>query len=79
MVLDLTFLPIKLLENTEYKYMLNCIDHFPKFVVSFLIENKSGKTISEKLNIYFRKYGIPKEIGTDNGSEFNNKNVKKLF
>ena len=36
--------------------MLNCNDHFSKFVVSFLIENKLGKVVSEKLRIYFGKY-----------------------
>ena len=54
--LDLTYLPINILENIEYKYMLNCNDHFSKFVVSFLIENKLGKVVSEKLKIYFGKY-----------------------
>ena len=60
--------------------MLNCIDHhFSKFVVSYLIKQKTGQVIVEKLKIYFRLYGIAKEIGTENGSEFNNKNVQNLL
>ena len=78
-VLDLTYLPLMLLKNTEFKYMLNCIDHFSKYVVSYLIKQKTGKVITEKLKHFFRKFGEPKEIGTDNGSEFNNKFVKKLL
>jgi len=35
--------------------------------------------VCNKLKLYFQNYGIPKEIGTDNGSEFNNKSVKKLL
>ena len=35
--------------------------------------------IVENLKLYFKKYGIHKKIGADNGSKFVNKKVKDLF
>jgi len=76
---DLTYLPLTLIKNTEFKYLLNCIDHLSKYVVSFLLKTKKAKEIYNKLNIYFTNYGVPIEIGTDNRSEFNNNLVKSLL
>lgn len=78
-ILDLTFLPFDLIKNTNYKYLLNWVDHFSKYVVSYLINKKTGVIIRDKLKSYFNKFGYPLQIGTDNGSEFNNKKVKKLL
>ena len=46
-VVDLTYLPEFLLTNTNYKYLLNIADHFSKYVTSYLIKKKDGKSISE--------------------------------
>ena len=39
-VIDLTYIPDDLCKKTKYKYILNCIDHFSKFLISHLIEKK---------------------------------------
>ena len=43
------------------------------------IKKKSGKEIAIKLEECIKKFGIPEQIGSDNGSEFINKNVKNLL
>ena len=78
-VVDLTYLPDFLLKNTNYKYLLNIADHFSKYLTSYLIKKKEGKSIADKLNTYFKKFGIPQQLGSDNGTEFVNKNVQKLL
>ena len=72
-------MPIELTKNKKTIYLLNILDHFSKYLISFKIANKKGKTISEKLDICFKKFGCPEQIGTDNGSEFSNKHVKILL
>jgi len=78
-VIDLTYLPIEITKNNKFKYIFNILDHFSKYLISFLIKNKLGKTIAENLENCFKKYGVPEEIGSDNGSEFVNKHVKNLL
>ena len=68
----LTYLPLTLIKNSEFKYLLNCIDHFSKYEVSFLLKIKKANEVCSKLDVYFKNYGVPKEIGTDKDSEFNN-------
>ena len=72
-------MPIELTKNKKTIYLLNILDHFYKYLISFKIANKKGKTISEKLDICFKKFGCPEQIGADNGSEFSNKHVKILL
>ena len=78
-LMDITYIPIELIENNEYKYNLNVIDHFSKFLFSFLLKNKNAKSIVSNLETCFKKYENPKQIGCDNGSEFNNSAVKSLL
>ena len=40
---------------------------------------KKANVISEKLNIIFKKFGVPEQIGSDNDLEFVNKKVKNLL
>ena len=47
LVVDLTYLPLTLIKNTEFKYLLNCIDHFSKYVVSFLLKTKKAREMVE--------------------------------
>ena len=77
--MDLTYLLNFLITKSKYKYILNIIDHFTKYLVSYLISKKDATIIVEKLKLYFKKYGIPKQIGADNISEFTNKKVKDLL
>lgn len=50
-----------------------------KYVVSYLINKKTGLIIRDKLKSYFNKYNIQLQFGTVNDSEFNNKKVKHLL
>ncbi len=78
-VIDITYQAIELTKNKKTIYLLNILDHFSKFLISFKIANKKGKTISEKLDICFKIFGCPEQIGAVNGREFNNKHVKILL
>ena len=40
--------------------------------MSFLLENKEAKTILHYLEFALECYGMPEEIGSDNGREFKN-------
>ena len=91
---DLSVIPYEFLKNKEnkyfdinskYKYIFTIIDHFSKFSDSFLLIDKTQKTILEKLKFFFEFYGEPESFGCDNGKEFvnpsvnnylNNKNIK---
>ena len=77
-VMEVTFLPNIFISNSKFKYTLNLIEHFSKYLISYLINKKDATVIVEKLKSYFRKYGIPKQIGTENDSELSNKKVKNL-
>ena len=37
--------PYKIIENSDFKYQLNIIDHISKFEVSYLLEDKSSNNI----------------------------------
>ena len=77
-VIDLTYLPEQLCKNNKYKYLFNIEIHFSKFIISYPISNKFGKTIKQKLLDYFNKFGKLEQIGSDNGSKFVNNHVKNL-
>jgi transposase InsO family protein len=77
-VIDLTFIPNILSGNSGYKYLFNILDHFSKFLISYAIKDKAGKTIAKLLNKTFKKYSKPEQLLRDNGSEFINKKVKTL-
>ena len=86
-IMDITELPIELKSITKYIYLFNIIDHFSKFGMSFLIENKKASTIFNLLKLALECNGFPYEIGSDMGKEFcnelienylNSKNIKYI-
>ena len=65
-VINLTFILNILTGDTDYKYLFNILDHFSKYLISYALKNKTGKTIADLLNKTFKKFGriiihIPKE------------------
>ena len=70
--MDVTELPNELKLNNSYLYIFNIIDHFSKFGMSYLIENKEAKTILKFLKNALECNGFPNELGSDNGREFRN-------
>ena len=70
--MDITELPVELKAHTDFLYLFNIINHFSKYGISFLIENKEAKTILYYLKLVLECNGYPNEIGSDNGKEFRN-------
>lgn len=66
--------------NKNYKYLLTVIDTFSKFAWAVPIKTKSANDVSAALNSVLKtlKYP-PKNLQTDDGTEFFNAKVKKLM
>ena len=63
----------------EYKWILNCQDHFTKFNHLRPLKTKTGKEVAEVLVDIFLKYnGAPTLLQMDNGLEFRNAFVYAL-
>jgi transposase InsO family protein len=62
-------------DNKGYRYILNVIDIFSKYVWSFPMKNKTGETTLEAFKIITKDGRIPKHIWVDKGKEFYNKNM----
>ena len=69
---DLWYLPESLKENTEFEYCLDIIDHFSKWLNSYLLRNKTADLVVSKIKMFFRDNGPCTVFQTDNGKEFNN-------
>jgi hypothetical protein len=67
--MDLTFMYNQIL--------LTIIDCFSKFLILQLVPNKFASTIIKHLDKACRLYGYPVIMQTDNGSEFNNAELKE--
>lgn len=61
--------------NAEW---LLVIDYFSKYVEVAKLDNVYGVTIVAKLKSIFARFGIPQIIYSDNGSHFNNANMKNF-
>jgi hypothetical protein len=67
-------------DNGKIKYILVCIDVFSKFLSMEPTEDKTGKAIVEALNAIFeRTERMPKQIQSDDGTEFKNRVVQKFL
>ena len=64
--------------NDGYRFLLLVIDIFSKYGYLIPLKNKKGETVAEALKIIFEKRK-PEKLWTDKGTEFYNKNVKKLI
>lgn len=60
------------------KVYINIVDHFSKFDYSFVQNSKSSKKVQDNFKIYLEKCGIPKNVQTDKGGEFVNKEFQKF-
>ena len=75
----ITELSFEIYGKREFKYLLNLIDHFSKYACSFLLKDKKANTVLFCIKECFKKIGIPKQLGTDNGSEFSNNKMKNYL
>jgi transposase InsO family protein len=65
--------------NFGYRYCLNIIDIFSKFLYSIPIKNKSAESISIELNkLFSNPNNRPNKLQSDNGLEFKNDLVKNI-
>ena len=53
---------------TKYIYLINIIDHFSRYINSYLLEKKISILLCIKE--FIEEKGVPMEFGTDNGKEF---------
>ena len=76
---DLWYLPDNLKENTFFEYCLDIIDHFSKWLGSYLLKNKTAELVVSKIRAFFRDNGVCEIFQTDNGKEFNNTILKTFL
>ena len=77
-VMDLTELPFELCIK-EKLYLFCIIDHFSKYGMAYIIDNKESKTILKYLKLALECNGFPEEIGSDNGKEFKNELIENYL
>ena len=65
-------------DNDGYTFLLLVIDIFSKYGWIVPLKNKKGKTVAEALENIFEERK-PEKLWTDKGTEFKNKDVKKLI
>ena len=69
---DLWYIPDNLKESTNFLYCLDIIDHFSKWLCSYLLKNKTAELVVSKIKSFFRDNKPCEIFQTDNGKEFNN-------
>lgn len=68
-------------ENKGFKYILTVIDIFSKYAYALPIKSKNSSNVMEAMKIIIEKsrFGSPKNIHSDQGKEFFNKEFNKLM
>ena len=69
--MDLTELSLEF-QNKEECYLFYIIDHFSKYGMANIIDNKEAITILKYIKLILEYNEFPEEIGSDNGKEFKN-------
>lgn len=64
--------------NDGYRYILNIIDTFSKYVWSIPLKTKSGLEVSQAFSLVF-KDRKPKKLHVDRGKEFYNKDLQAVL
>ena len=77
-VADIWTLPKEIANLTNYKYILDIVDHFSKWYYGYLLHSKEAKEILKKLEIFFENFGAPKILQTGNWKEFKNEIIKNF-
>lgn len=66
-------------QNKGYHFILTVIDIFSRYAWTRPLKTKSGKEVAAAFKDIFREGRIPKRIQTDQGKEFENKDITNLF
>ena len=75
---DIWYLKGDLKNNNNYEYVMDIIDHYSKWLDSYLLRNKTAPLFLSYIKKYLMNIGICQIFQTDNGSEFNNQ-ILKIF
>ena len=66
--------------NKGYRYMLTVIDIFSKYSWVISVKKKTGEDVTAAIKSVLRESGrVPKNLHTDRGKEFYNKNFQTLM
>ena len=76
---DLWYLDDDLKRNNNYEFILDVIEHFSKYLFSFLFTDKTSLLVLSKIKLLFLQFGKCKLFQTDNGKEFKNNDMKIYF
>lgn len=67
-------------QNRGYKYILVVIDCFSKYVWTYPLKTKTASEVSKAMEKILQKDGrVPRNLQSDNGKEFYNREFKKLM
>ena len=67
-------------DNDGIRFLLTCIDVFSKFAWVVPLINKSADEVVKGFKVIFQQtFRRPRKLHTDKGSEFTNKDVKRIF
>jgi hypothetical protein len=61
----------KPLSENGFRYVLTVIDYFSNYVEAFPLKRKLASEVAEKMYELFCRHGVPIELVSDNGGEFN--------
>lgn len=76
--MDLVDLRMYKEENDGYAWLCNIIDVFSRFAFSIPLKNKTAQCVEVAFQDLIFKYGAPKFLQTDNGTEFKNTCINDL-
>jgi hypothetical protein len=74
--IDYTDLKKSSYANGNFRYLLNCIDHFSKFLWSFPLKSRDSDLAAEKIRGLFQLGHVPKVLHAD--GEFSNHELMKV-
>ena len=66
-------------QNSRYHFILTVIDIFSRYAWARPLKTKHGKEVMKAFRSIFREGRIPTRIQTDQGTEFDNQHVRRLF
>ena len=66
-------------QNRGYHFILTVIDLFTRYAWARPLKTKRGKEVATAFKDIFREGRIPQRIQTDQGKEFENRDVRELF
>ena len=77
-VADIWTLPKDIASQSNYKYILDIVDHFSKWYYGYLLKSKKCEEILKYIEMFCELFGAPKILQTDNGGEFKNNTLQNF-